>query len=160
MVTILFAISWIFIGNWILMNLLQAILLDGFDEDTNDETKMVVEEEKHLDEELGARSTTVTAYKEYTQLNMETQQSQLLEDTKEPEDVEEDYSLFIFARNGFLRCTLLKILKHRYFEYLMMVCIAFSSCKLVFDTYIEDPNSELAILSGIIDKVFNGVFIG
>lgn len=35
-VTLLFAISWIFIGNWILMNLLQAILLDGFDENTNE----------------------------------------------------------------------------------------------------------------------------
>lgn len=34
-VTILFPISWIFIGNWILMNLLQAILLDGFEENTN-----------------------------------------------------------------------------------------------------------------------------
>jgi hypothetical protein len=38
-VTILFPISWIFIGNWILMNLLQAILLDGFDESSNSDTQ-------------------------------------------------------------------------------------------------------------------------
>lgn len=33
--SIVYLISWIFIGNWILLNLLQAILLDGFDEDSN-----------------------------------------------------------------------------------------------------------------------------
>lgn len=32
---ILYMISWIFIGNWILMSLIQAILLDGFDEDSS-----------------------------------------------------------------------------------------------------------------------------
>ena len=31
---ILFLLSWIFLGNWILLNLLQAILLDGFDNDS------------------------------------------------------------------------------------------------------------------------------
>ena len=33
---IIFLLSWIFIGNWILLNLLQAILLDGFDGDSTD----------------------------------------------------------------------------------------------------------------------------
>ena len=33
---IFFLISWIFLGNWILLNLLQAILLDGFDGDSTD----------------------------------------------------------------------------------------------------------------------------
>lgn len=32
---IIYLISWIFIGNWILMSLIQAILLDGFDEDSS-----------------------------------------------------------------------------------------------------------------------------
>jgi hypothetical protein len=32
---IIYLISWIFIGNWILLNLLQAILLDGFDKDSS-----------------------------------------------------------------------------------------------------------------------------
>lgn len=37
---ILFLISWIFLGNWILLSLLQAILLDGFDDDsTNPEVE-------------------------------------------------------------------------------------------------------------------------
>jgi hypothetical protein len=31
---IVFLLSWIFLGNWILLNLLQAILLDGFDGDS------------------------------------------------------------------------------------------------------------------------------
>lgn len=31
---IIYIVSWIFIGNWILLNLLQAILLDGFDKDS------------------------------------------------------------------------------------------------------------------------------
>lgn len=30
---VLYLISWIFIGNWVLLNLLQAILLEGFDID-------------------------------------------------------------------------------------------------------------------------------
>jgi hypothetical protein len=32
---VIYLISWIFIGNWILLSLLQAILLDGFDEDSS-----------------------------------------------------------------------------------------------------------------------------
>ena len=56
--TILFLISWIFIGNWILMNLLQAILLDGFDENTNSQTKEVVEEEKQLQKDLRKTPST------------------------------------------------------------------------------------------------------
>lgn len=32
--SVFYLISWIFIGNWILLNLLQAILLDGFDNDS------------------------------------------------------------------------------------------------------------------------------
>ena len=32
--TILYLISWIVLGNWILLNLTQAILLDGFDDDS------------------------------------------------------------------------------------------------------------------------------
>jgi hypothetical protein len=34
--SIIFLISWIFLGNWILLNLLQAVLLDGFDDDATD----------------------------------------------------------------------------------------------------------------------------
>lgn len=34
-VGVIYLISWIFIGNWILLNLLQAILLDGFDKDAS-----------------------------------------------------------------------------------------------------------------------------
>lgn len=33
--SIFYIVSWIFIGNWILLNLLQAILLDGFDKDSS-----------------------------------------------------------------------------------------------------------------------------
>jgi hypothetical protein len=33
---VLFLVSWIFLGNWILLSLLQAILLDGFDDDATD----------------------------------------------------------------------------------------------------------------------------
>jgi hypothetical protein len=29
--TIIYLLTWIFIGNWVLLNLLQAVLLDGFD---------------------------------------------------------------------------------------------------------------------------------
>lgn len=40
-----------------------------------------------------------------------------------------------------------------------MVCIALSSAKLVFDTYIEDPNGDLARYSNTFDTVFNGIFL-
>jgi hypothetical protein len=40
-----------------------------------------------------------------------------------------------------------------------MVFICLSSCKLVLDTYIEDPNSDLAAKSNILDTVFNVIFI-
>jgi len=37
--SILFLISFVFLGNWILLSLLQAILLDGFDDDATDPNK-------------------------------------------------------------------------------------------------------------------------
>ena len=37
--SIFYIVSWIFIGNWILLNLLQAILLDGFDKDSSVEAE-------------------------------------------------------------------------------------------------------------------------
>lgn len=37
--SVIFLISFVFLGNWILLNLLQAILLDGFDDDATDPTK-------------------------------------------------------------------------------------------------------------------------
>ncbi len=46
---IIFLVSWIFLGNWILLNLLQAILLDGFDNDSI-----------NSEEELGDSSDSVT----------------------------------------------------------------------------------------------------
>ena len=42
---IIFLISWIFLGNWILLNLLQAILLDGFDNDSTNPEEEVGEAE-------------------------------------------------------------------------------------------------------------------
>lgn len=33
--SVFYILTWIFIGNWILLNLLQAILLDGFDKDSS-----------------------------------------------------------------------------------------------------------------------------
>lgn len=70
-ITILFPISWIFIGNWILMNLLQAILLDGFDENTNSETKEAVEAEKQIDQELRKTPSSQPTQLEQTSTHME-----------------------------------------------------------------------------------------
>jgi hypothetical protein len=46
--SIVYLISWIFIGNWILLNLLQAILLDGFDEDSTVFNKPEDEEQEEV----------------------------------------------------------------------------------------------------------------
>jgi len=75
------------------------------------------------------------------------------------EEADEDYSLFLFPKSGCIRTNLAKVLKHKVFEYIVMICIAMSSAKLVFDTYIEDPNSDLAAKSNIMDTVFNIIFI-
>ena len=49
---IIFLISWIFLGNWILLNLLQAILLDGFDNDSTNPDEEVGEIDDTEEEEL------------------------------------------------------------------------------------------------------------
>ena len=50
--SILFFISWIFLGNWILLNLLQAILLDGFDDDATEPDYELADAEEEGETEM------------------------------------------------------------------------------------------------------------
>ena len=44
-ITMVYLVSWIFIGNYVLLNLFLAILLDGFDSnDIDEETEMLEED--------------------------------------------------------------------------------------------------------------------
>lgn len=51
-VSIVFLISWIFIGNYVLLNLLFAVLLDGFDNDRVNLDIKSLEEEFDVKENL------------------------------------------------------------------------------------------------------------
>jgi regulatory protein YycI of two-component signal transduction system YycFG len=48
--TVIYFVSWIFIGNFILLNLFLAILLDSFLEEKEEEDKEIEEEEKNKEE--------------------------------------------------------------------------------------------------------------
>ena len=93
--SIFYIISWIFIGNWILLNLLQAILLDGFDKDSEIQN----DEEEELDE-----------------LIEEEEKSEESENSMEEKNYEnQDASLLLFYPNSWVRMAAMGINTSKFF---------------------------------------------
>jgi hypothetical protein len=67
-VSVIFLISWIFIGNYVLLNLLFAVLLDGFD---NNRVNLDI---KSLEEEFDVKENL--EFDEVDQLTLQTQTNQ------------------------------------------------------------------------------------
>ena len=144
-ISLIFIISWIILGNYILLNLFLAILLDGFNQIPE------------ITEELEAIKP------EYELLNFESQSSNELKSYFE-EEVECKNSLFIFSSNSRFRKIMKSIVKNKYFDTLILFFIFMTSLNLVFDTYIDDSsNSEIEKekrkISYVLNIIFNIIFL-
>jgi hypothetical protein len=103
---ILFLLSWIFLGNWILLNLLQAILLDGFDNDSTDpeeetgEAPEKEETEEEAEEDGEEKETTLSSSKEESKASEK--EEGLVAEVPEIA-ASEDASLYIFGLDSPVR---------------------------------------------------------
>lgn len=176
----LYSISWIFIGNYILMNLFLAVLLDGL---TNE---LMEEEINKTKKKLSASSLEKQRLKEIhmqiiynNQLNSMTNRREIaafdnnLSITTEfspklsnpyeikPNDLfflnksKCNYSLFLFGRRNLIRRICHKIAFHSAFELIILIIIILSCIKMVIDTY-TDPSNQISLA---IDNVTIGIFL-
>ncbi|KAL4505974.1 hypothetical protein ABPG72_013735 [Tetrahymena utriculariae] len=173
--TSIYFIIWIFIGNWIFLNLFLAILLDGFT-DQSQEDSFEQEDEDQYEEEVVDKNQN--KHQQFNQLNQEN--LQILNedfdrmDSEEMELLEQEilqlegksqnkqlfigiecsHSLYLFSKQNSIRILFYKIVKHPQFENLILFFIVTSSLKLVVDTYVEESSALKNI-----DLMFNFIFI-
>lgn len=147
-----FFIAWIIIGNFILLNLFIAIMLDSFTEDSlsiiKNERKFrvrqsaMIEVESSLGSEIGYKSET----------------DRLKEDIFK--DIECDKSFFVFSKKNGIRRFSYYFTSSIKFEKGIVIVIIFSTVKLIWDTYIIDyPRLSLEQrISFALDLLFNVLF--
>lgn len=168
LVSCLYLISWIFLGNYVLLNLFLSILLSGFskvkhleeDEIDDDEARRIEEEKKKQLEEEKEREKLI--YHSINDIEDEFIKSSLLKKGKPLFDgVFCNESLYTFSKRSWIRIKFYKIVHSDLFENFILGLIMLSSFKLALDTYFlkYDPNSEIIIASNDVDYLFNVCFL-
>ncbi|KRX08852.1 hypothetical protein PPERSA_08956 [Pseudocohnilembus persalinus] len=187
-ISAIYLISWIWIGNFIFLNLFLSILLDGFvleDDDSNKEYEIEESEYIYESEEQPTHNNSLLMLTQQNNLNSDNlvveepikQSYYIRMSTEEEEEIKRNViqekqkhkkpifdgvkcqqSLFFFSQQNWIRIFLYKKCVHPLFEHIILTFIIISSFKLVVDTYIN-PGSEAEQISEYIDFLFNAVFI-
>ena len=160
----LYLLSWIFLGNYVLLNLFLAILLDGFQDVSsiqkdlgfeNEFEEEDAQEEEEKQKKANLKDLKNWASKEVKELT-NTEMEQLHDDDMDPEEemkatknkghkkkkklfdgIECETSLFYFTKKSKLRQFCYQVVQHKYFDSFVLVVIITSSMKLVMDTYLD-----------------------
>lgn len=164
--TCIYLISWIFLGNYVLLNLFLSILLSGFSkakeiEEENldpEEEALRLEEEKKKEEAKKALALKADIH----DLEEEFVRSSTLKKKEKPlfEGIACYQSLWMFSKKSPLRIVCYRVVHSDLFENFILVLIMISSFKLALDTYfITDPeDSPQVTASNYIDYGFNVCF--
>jgi len=186
LISVVYLVSWIFIGNYIFLNLFLAILLDEFTSEEVEEELQEIQDEFGDDPYSlsnmttpGTPQTTTPKTKEpqTPRANPETPHhhgkgpsnwSQAVKNEKKArlkamkpamfEGIKCQRSLYIFSKRNFFRRGCYKIVKHKYFETVIFTAIVLSSIKLALDTFIPSDNDELQSITESVDVAFNIFF--
>lgn len=179
-----YLICWIFIGNYIFLNLFLALLLDEF---TSDEAEEEMEDFDAEDENENEQKRDTNNYNRNTYNKSDKSQrsnsranSHVLSnsssrsitwtgtDFDEDRNIEEAFvmfrgvhcsrSLYLFSKVNPFRRFCYVLTKHRYFDRCVLVVIFLSSFKLALDTYISSTNSKIFRVSTIFDQAFAAFF--
>ncbi|EGR31326.1 hypothetical protein IMG5_112530 [Ichthyophthirius multifiliis] len=183
-ITAFYLISWIFIGNFVFLNLFMAIILDGFvnyqqqeqlQQNEGEENEGQEEEnqgnesdmEEYIKNILKSQNREIQNYIYEDENNANVEQvlesnDDLFEETKNEkkklfQGIECDDSLFIFSKKNFFRIFLYKIVQHHHFDNWILFFIIISSFKLIIDTYIPE-GTMLDYFSKQMDVAFNIIF--
>lgn len=167
--TCLYLISWIFLGNYVFLNLILAILLEAFSEEWENQ-KLMNDDDDFEDfdekEKERIRKEQIEKEQEIRIMAMEADdlERELLAKTRKPhekplyEGVSCGNSLFIFPKSNPFRKACYRIVHSNYFENFILFLIILSSFKLAIDTYMSDDDEDVLIFSTYIDNFFNGLF--
>ena len=149
--SVFYFIVWIILGNFILLNLFLAILLDSFTESAEN----LVKNEK----KINPRQSVIVEIQssegvEETILNIKQQEPLFL-------NIECEKSYYVFSKSLFLRIGCYKLSNHIFFERGILSVIVLSSIKLVWDTYILNysQNSIEQTVSLYLDLAFLIIFL-
>ncbi|OMJ68109.1 hypothetical protein SteCoe_34530 [Stentor coeruleus] len=172
----LFLIFWIILGNFVILNLFLAILLESFS--TDEEEDEIIYEDNDIERE----------YKMLTRINRKVKRKlQVLINYENPSDSENDesseadnfskqtkektilndmddnqcyFSYMIFSKNNKIRIACFKLIKDKKFDMAILALITLNSLKLVWDTYMIDHlNSDPEVqVSMVMDYIFTFCF--
>ena len=142
-ISLIFLISWIIIGNYILLNLFLAILLDGFNST------------QEINEEIEGMPKRI----EY-----ENVKNPNIDKESENQKTECKNSLFFLPKENPTRKFFRYIVKHKSFDSLILIFIFMSSLNLVYDTYIDSTSTnqleqKQKKISDLLNLVFNIIFL-
>ena len=160
LVSLIYLVSWIFLGNYVLLNLFLAILLEGF---------TLSKEELNLDDDDDEDFTKIDKFKISSSKNTQESDSddellvlaQVRKEKKNDyfEDVKCKDSFFIFSKKNIIRQIMYKIINMRNFDSFILFLIFLSSIKLSIDKSINEINPEIYNISQKIDTFFTIAFI-
>lgn len=183
-VAALYFIVWIFLGNFVLLNLFVAVLLDSFsslsDEDnlTSEELTKLLSEKSTFSRQSSISNFTKERKRqiEFFSKKAEEIREEDSEDsasasqdsafarkkTKNPLSGNQcDRSFFLFTKTSCLRRNCTRFTCSNRFEWGILTIIFISSLKLIWETYLfeEPPESTKLVISSDLDIFFTCVFL-
>ena len=153
-----FLIFWIILGNFIILNLFLAILLDSVESYKEDKKEEVAEVETvKRNNVLQMRLDSIERFHD-SDSDIDLLRSNTVEVMFK--GVECEKSFFLFGKSNFLRIRCIKMCRKGSLDNFVLVLIILNSSKLVWDTYIVDEpgDSVKAQVSGILDLIFTSIF--
>ena len=176
----LYLISWIFIGNYVVLNLFLAILLDAFSENDQD-AEVIVENDE--DGPNNRRSSLYGNYNERLNKKRELNIQRIQEIPDQDSDADIDHmnsmtrlemiydgieckkSFGLFSKANKFRIFCIKLSNSNRFEGLILFIITLSSIKLVVDTYLTSTDVSTYIdicitLAFAIESMIKSISLG
>ena len=152
----LLLIFWIILGNFILLNLFLAILLDSFNK--NAEDPIEGGNERRLNSKIQKKIEDLEKYVDSESENIDLAKFKLK--TTQLDYLECERSYFVFSKTSFVRVFFHGLSQNPLFENFLLMLIIMNSLKLVWDTYIidESSNSIQAHISNGFDLAFTICF--
>jgi len=168
----LYFVSWVFLGNFVLLNLFLAILLDSFNQEVNNDT-----DDFNSTIDNSTTSAGTTAQKKLRRRkeealkimnedndNLSASSELLRKDSNRSKPlyitITCEKSYLIFTKESPIRIFCCRVTSSEKFEWFILVVIILNAFKLVWDTYLldEPDDSELLKASSNMDLVFTVIF--
>ena len=138
----LLLIFWIILGNFILLNLFLAILLDSFNQNDEDSTDRGLD--RRVSSKIQKKIDDLEKYVDSESENLDFSRFKLK--TTQLDYLQCQRSYFVFSKSNSFRVFLHALSQNPIFENFLLVLIILNSLKLVWDTYIiDEPSSSMQV---------------